>query len=100
MHCARSSVPVPLKPRSRSAARAAGLLDGELRVEAHHGGAREHRVLLVEIAPTSLRDADRRIAHVREHGAQKVRRDDEVGVEQRDELGVRVRSARSRALRS
>src|SRR6185437_7920896 len=47
--------------------------------------------LLVEIAPPSLRDANRGIAHVREHRPEKVRRDDEVGVEERDELRVRVR---------
>ena len=69
---------------------AAGLLDGELRVESHHRRACERRVLLVEIAPARLGNADLRIAHVRKHRANEVVRNHEVRVEERDVLGRRV----------
>jgi len=66
------------------------LLDQEVKVDRHRLQPSEQRVALVEMTPTRLRECDRGVVECADRPPQKIRRRDEVGVEDGDEGRIRL----------
>ena len=64
------------------------LLDGKMGVEAESLDPRQERVVGVEVAPAGLHHPDPRILEVGDEPLEEIRRGQEVGVEDRDEVAL------------
>jgi hypothetical protein len=70
-----------------------GGFDREVRVEVDRLHAREDRAIAIEMSPSRLHHARARVRKVRNHLAEDLRRRNEVGVEDREEVARAARHA-------